>query len=93
MKQYHTFVDRNYILFKAVSRAYITEEDEKRLEMCSLKQSVMKDVPIWLKKWASLICEYCLFEEQLYPEFFKEDLKHLKYEDIVSHVPLNIKEN
>ena len=63
MKQYHTFVDRNYILYKAVTRPYITEEDEKRLEFCSLKQSVMKDVPNWLKKWASLICEYCLFEE------------------------------
>jgi len=23
----------------------------------------MKDVPDWLKKWAALISEYCLFEE------------------------------
>lgn len=84
MKQYHTFVDRNYILFKAVSRSNITEEDEKRLEMCSLKASVMKDVPNWLKKWASLICEYCLFEEQKYPEYFKDEFKHLSLEDLVS---------
>ena len=83
MKQYHTFVDRNYILYKAVTRPYITEEDEKRLEFCSLKQSVMKDVPIWLKKWASLICEYCLFEEKHYPEYFKNDFKHLSEADLV----------
>ena len=84
MKQYHTFVDRNYILFKAVTRPFITQEDEKRLEFCSLKQSVMKDVPNWLKKWASLICEYCLFEEQLYPKNFKDDFPNLSAEDLVS---------
>jgi len=43
----------------------------------------MKDVPIWLKKWASLICEYCLFEEKHYPEYFKNDFKHLSEADLV----------
>jgi len=84
MKQYHTFVDRNYILFKAVTKPTITEEDEKLLEFCSLKQSVMKDVPDWLKKWASLICEYCLFEESQYPAFFKADFPNLSENDLVS---------
>jgi [histone H3]-lysine4 N-trimethyltransferase ATXR3 len=31
MKKYHTFVDRNFILFKAVSKPNITQEDEARL--------------------------------------------------------------
>jgi hypothetical protein len=43
----------------------------------------MRDIPNWLKKWASLICEYCLFEEELYPTFFKEEFKHLSLEDLV----------
>ena len=63
MKQYHTFVDRNYILYKAVTNPQITIEDEKRLNEFGLKYSVMREVPDWLKKWASLICEYILFEE------------------------------
>ena len=84
MKQYHTFVDRNYILFKAVTRPYLEEEDLARLEFCSLKSSVMKDVPDWLKKWASLICEYCLFEEQAYPEHFRKEFPHLSESDLVS---------
>jgi|LauGreDrversion4_2_1035121.scaffolds.fasta_scaffold30809_1 hypothetical protein len=32
MKIHHTFVDRNYLLFKAVIRPYINEEDNLRLE-------------------------------------------------------------
>lgn len=84
MKNYHTFVDRNYILFKAISKPNITQEDEARLQLCSLKGSVMKDVPNWLKKWASLICEYCLFEEQQYPIFFKDEFKHLTLDELVS---------
>lgn len=84
MKKYHTFVDRNYILFKACSEPWLTEEDEERLRYCNLKESAMRDVPEWLRKWASLICEYCLFEEQQYPEFFKEDFKGLSLKDLVS---------
>lgn len=42
----------------------ITNEDEKRLIEFGLKESVMNGVPEWLKKWASLILEYCIFEEE-----------------------------
>ena len=52
------------------------------MQICSLKDSVMKDVPSWLKKWASLICEYCLFEENLYPTFFKADFPHYSENDL-----------
>ena len=43
----------------------------------------MKDVPDWLKKWASLICEYIEFEEYHYPEIFKKDSPRLTDEDLV----------
>jgi hypothetical protein len=68
MKQFHTFVDRNVIIYNACTDPNITLEDEVRLKEFSLKDSVMKDVPSWLKKWASLICEYILFEEDFYPK-------------------------
>jgi hypothetical protein len=42
----------------------------------------MREVPSWLRKWASLICEYCLFEESLYPAFFKKDFPHLSENDL-----------
>ena len=73
MKQYHTFVDRNYILYKAIKNPVITELDKERLERNGLKNSCLKKAPDWLKKWASLICDYLEFEERLYPEFFKKD--------------------
>lgn len=84
MKQYHTFVDRNYIIYKACTNPIITLEDENRLIEFNLKSSVMKDVPDWLKKWASLICEYILFEEEIYPSFFKAIYPTFNEEDLVS---------
>jgi len=43
----------------------------------------MKDVPDWLKKWASLICEYILFEEEIYPQFFKSQYPTFDAEELV----------
>jgi len=48
-----------------------------------IKRISHEDVPNWLKKWASLICEYCIFEEDKYPEFFKNDFPNLTYDDLV----------
>jgi len=83
MKKYHTFVDRNYLIYKACTDSVITAEDEKRLNEFGLKDSVLNEVPDWLKKWASLICEYILFEEETYPAFFKEMNPTFKAEDLV----------
>ncbi|CDW80460.1 set domain protein [Stylonychia lemnae] len=83
MKKYHTFVDRNYLIYKACTDSALTPEDEKRLQEFGLKESVLRDVPDWLKKWASLICEYILFEEEVYPAFFKEAHPTYKAEDLV----------
>ena len=37
MKQYHTFVDRNYLIYKACTFPNLNEEDEKRLYEFGLK--------------------------------------------------------
>ena len=66
MKRYHTFVDRNFVLFKAISDTMhgseLSKEDYNVLDSCGLRKSVTKDLPVWLVKWASLICEYIEFE-------------------------------
>ena len=66
MKEYHSFVDRNLILFNAIESCEtgegITDEDVKRLDKHGLKSSVFDEIPDWLKKWASLICEFIEFE-------------------------------
>ena len=73
MKQYHTFVDRNYIIYKAIKNPTLTEYDEERLCRNGLRDSCLSKAPTWLKKWASLICEYLEFEERKYLEEFKKD--------------------
>ena len=77
LKKYHTFVDRNYILWKAIKDPEISLEDEKRLNEFGLKECPMRDVPNWLKKWACLICEYIEFEEKMYPDTFRKDFPKL----------------
>lgn len=44
----------------------------------------MATAPDWLKKWASLLCEYILFEEQEYPKVLKLDFPHLSESDLVT---------
>lgn len=73
MKNNHTFIDRNYLLYKAVTNPSLTEEDIFRLHSNGLRSSSLNVAPSWLQKWASLICEYLEFEEILYPTFYKDD--------------------
>ena len=37
-------------------------------------------------KWASLICEYILFEEEIYPKFFKDQYPNLTELELVSFI-------
>lgn len=72
MKKYHNFVDRNAILCKAIrvcepGNRGVSQEDENRLRSFGLGACLFKDVPVWLKKWASLICEYIEFEQSVHP--------------------------
>ena len=84
MKQYHNFVDRNLVLFRAVtfceSDGGLTSEDLERLDEFGLRRCCLEGVPDWLKKWASLICEYILFEQSKYPDLFRADFPTLSEE-------------
>ena len=84
MRQYHSFIDRNYLIYKAVQEPIqLSSEDTARLERVGLKKSCLERAPIWLRKWASLVCEYVEFEERLYPEFFKSEYPPgIKLDDI-----------
>lgn len=83
MKNYHTFIDRNYLIYKSVLDNKLSAEDEARLQRNGLKESCLIDAPVWLQKWASLICEYLEFEEYLFPSFFRDDYpKNFNIEEI-----------
>ena len=63
MKNDHTFLDRNFIIFKAVTQGKLSQIDNERLKRNGLGQSCLLDTPEWLKIWASLVCEYLEYEE------------------------------
>ena len=48
MKNMHTFIDRNYILFKAVTQSTLTEQDKQRLYKNGLRSSSLDVAPEWL---------------------------------------------
>ena len=81
MKNYHTFIDRNYLIFKAIKYEQLTNEDNQRLYRNSLRSSALDGAPLWLQKWASLICEYLEFEEVLYPSYYKADYPGVRVEE------------
>jgi hypothetical protein len=86
MKTHHTFIDRNYILFKAIEEwernrdSCLTEDDVKTLHEFGLKESALEGTPGWLVKWASYICKYIKFEEAQYPSVFKADYPNVSEE-------------
>lgn len=73
MKNEHTFLDRNFIIYKAVTQRILSDIDKERLRRNGLGDSSLAVAPEWLKVWASLVCEYLEYEEERYTEFFKED--------------------
>jgi hypothetical protein len=80
MKKHHTFVDRNYILYRACMETEtrgggngLDEKDYALLDQCGLRSSVLEGLPNWLIKWAALICEYIEFENVKFPELCREE--------------------
>lgn len=73
MKNEHTFLDRNFIIFKAVTQGKLSDIDKERLNRNGLGESSLAVAPEWLKVWASIVCEYLEYEEERFPEFFKND--------------------
>lgn len=78
MKRFHTFIDRNFLIWKAVNSIDGSEEEDRfKLSEFGIKESILRGVPQWLRKWAVLICEYIQFEEQIYPSILKEDYANI----------------
>lgn len=48
MKIYHTFIDRNFIIYKSILDSEITIEDKDRLHRNGLRKSALIDAPVWL---------------------------------------------
>lgn len=57
------------------------------MDKFGIKDSVLLGIPLWLKKWASLICEFIEFEQATYPntqecklsqEYVSIELKNLR---------------
>ena len=73
MKKYHNFVDRNVILYLAITESEsvgITEADKNLLDEFGFRNCLMEGLPEWLIKWTCLICKYISFEEVMYPNVF-----------------------
>jgi hypothetical protein len=86
MKTHHTFIDRNFILYKSIqdwesNRAgCLTDEDHVILEEFGLRSSILDGTPDWLIKWAAYICRYIKFEEAQYPTVFRDDYPNVSVE-------------
>jgi hypothetical protein len=48
MREYHTFIDRNYLIYKAVLSEKIETEELDRLHRNSLNASALDGLPVWL---------------------------------------------
>ena len=69
INKFHTFLHRNAILLKA---SYMGEEPLKNEELILLKKysignSLLKNCPIWLQRWAALTIYFIDLEKQLLP--------------------------
>lgn len=73
LKDHHTFIDRNYLIWYACTNPDITEEDHQILIRHGIKSSLItKDVPDWLTKWTSLVLRFWEFEVKSIKKFLKE---------------------
>ena len=69
MKMHHSFIERNFVLFKSICEwetnreQCLTEEDYTILKEFGLKEAALEGTPLWLVKWATYICRYIKFEE------------------------------
>ena len=65
MKEQHTFVDRNYLIWYACTNPNVTLEDKEVLNKHGIKSSLITDdVPDWLTKWTSLVLRFCEYEAE-----------------------------
>ena len=67
---YHNFLHRNAILLYACffhDDLYLNEKEKNLLEKYSIKNSILKNAPFWLKKWCVMILTFIDLESKLLP--------------------------
>lgn len=77
LSKYHSFLDRNALLFNACNAQAelekqkmplrLPEEDLAILKKYSIGESILNRAPFWLKKWASLVLKFIEFEINILP--------------------------
>ena len=102
LNEYHTFVDRNYLLFYAWINPEVTIEDWEILDKYWLLTTLMTSkVPLWLEKWTVLILKYLEFEQQYIKQKIQQEKQSLNENDVnkeweiilytrISHVALTL---
>lgn len=78
LNKYHNFLQRNAILLYACSFAHqkvLTNKEKSLLEKYSIKNSILKDSPFWLKKWAVMILNFIELEAYLLPFYLYKAAK------------------
>ena len=75
MDEYHTLVDRNYMIWYASTNPALDHEDIAILDRNNIKSSLLEDAPLWLQKWAALVLRYCELESKLVLKPIKEQNK------------------
>ena len=78
MNEFHKFLDRNFLLFKACVDPELTTQDFEILNSKGFLRpndqglSMLHSSPGWLKKWTSLICQFIDFEEKEMVDIFRK---------------------
>jgi len=70
LNKYHNFLHRNAILLYACfyhDDICVTEEEKLLLDNFSIKNSILKQAPFWLKKWCAMILKFIDLESKLLP--------------------------
>ena len=93
MDEYHTLVDRNYMIWYASTNPALDHEDIAILHRNNIKSSLLEDAPLWLQKWTALVLRYCEFESKKIKErneFFSDSQCETEIENKISTRIYNI---
>ena len=69
INKFHSFLHRNAILMKAcvMGNKELTEKEKGILNKYSVKSSLLKTAPLWLRRWSALILTFVDVEKELLP--------------------------
>jgi hypothetical protein len=82
-EDYHNFLQRNAILLYSClyhDQDYLSEHEKNILEKYSIKNSILKKAPFWLKKWCVLTLFFIDLESKLLPIYLYRHNNPSKFE-------------